>query len=257
MARDKYVTIMFIPQDGDQRRAWRVRPWVLKGFGITLGTLVVGIVLFFVFYGKVLSRALMTEQVMAENEDLRKYRYKVQLLEQKFEEMRTIVDRVADLAGIDIALPPLPDDSALFARIDRGEGASLSRPANVDWTLPVGLPINGFVTQRFDISDSTHYHPGVDIACAEGTPVLATGSGRVTFAGFDSTYGYMVIIQHNDSVSTVYGHNDSLLVTVGQQVSVGSRIALSGNTGKSTAPHVHYELRINDKPINPLENPYD
>ncbi|RME27513.1 MAG: M23 family metallopeptidase, partial [Candidatus Zixiibacteriota bacterium] len=62
---------------------------------------------------------------------------------------------------------------------------------------------------------------------------------------------------HNDSVSTVYGHNDSLLVTVGQQVSVGSRIALSGNTGKSTAPHVHYELRINDKPINPLENPYD
>ena len=67
----------------------------------------------------------------------------------------------------------------------------------------------------------------------------------------------MVVIQHNDSVSTLYGHNDSLLVREGEKVSVGSRIALSGNTGKSTAPHLHYEIHINEKPIDPLENPYD
>jgi murein DD-endopeptidase MepM/ murein hydrolase activator NlpD len=65
------------------------------------------------------------------------------------------------------------------------------------------------------------------------------------------------VIKHNDSVSTVYGHNDTVLVEQGQQVMAGSRIALSGNSGKSTAPHVHYEVRIHDQPINPLDNPYD
>jgi len=67
----------------------------------------------------------------------------------------------------------------------------------------------------------------------------------------------MIIIKHNDSISTLYGHNDTLLVETGEPVSAGSRIALSGNTGKSTAPHLHYEIRINDNPINPLEYNYE
>jgi murein DD-endopeptidase MepM/ murein hydrolase activator NlpD len=77
------------------------------------------------------------------------------------------------------------------------------------------------------------------------------------FAGIDSTYGKMLVIKNNDSITTLYGHNDSLLVQMGEHVQVGSRIALSGNTGISTAPHVHYEIRLNNKPIDPLENPYD
>ena len=257
MAPTRYVTILLIPDTGEHRRQWRVPRWLLKTAVIAMGTLLLGIVLFFIFYGQVVSRALLTEQVMAENEELRKYRYKVQLLEQNFAQMREVVSRVASLAGIDIELPQVPDDSTLFARIDRSAGASLDRPANVDWSLPVGLPINGFVTRGFDTTDSARYHPGVDIACARGTPVLATGSGIVSFAGYDSTYGYMVVLRHNDSVSTLYGHNDSLLVREGERIPVGSRIALSGNTGVSTAPHLHYELRINGQPINPLENPYD
>jgi murein DD-endopeptidase MepM/ murein hydrolase activator NlpD len=90
-----------------------------------------------------------------------------------------------------------------------------------------------------------------------GTPVLATGAGTVIYTGYDSTYGKILVIQHNDSLTTVYGHNDSLLAEQGQPVMAGSRIALSGNSGKSTAPHLHYEVRINDQPINPLETTYD
>jgi len=67
----------------------------------------------------------------------------------------------------------------------------------------------------------------------------------------------MLILRHNDSVTTVYGHNEKVLVEKGQQVRVGSRIAESGNSGVSTAPHLHYEVRINGEPIDPLDNPYD
>ena len=77
------------------------------------------------------------------------------------------------------------------------------------------------------------------------------------YADYDSVYGYMVVLRHDDSVATIYGHNKELLVELGQKVPAGGRVALSGNTGISTAPHLHYEMRIHDKPINPLENPYD
>jgi murein DD-endopeptidase MepM/ murein hydrolase activator NlpD len=132
----------------------------------------------------------------------------------------------------------------------------MTRPAGFDFSLPAGLPIDGFVTQKF-IGEGDHFHPGIDIACAEGTPVLATGSGVVDFVGNDSLYGELVVIRHNDSVTTRYGHNKQILVSRGGQIMVGSRIALSGNTGQSTAPHLHYEIRIHDEPINPLDNPYD
>ena len=133
----------------------------------------------------------------------------------------------------------------------------VTRPSTLDWSLPAGLPIQGFVTQPFEISNPNDYHPGVDIACAVGTPVLATGSGVVEYVAFDSTYGNMVVLRHNDSVTTVYGHNHRLLVEMGDRVRVGGRLAESGNSGKSTAPHLHYEVRINGEPIDPLDNPYD
>ena len=66
-----------------------------------------------------------------------------------------------------------------------------------------------------------------------------------------------MVILSSDSITTVYGHNDSILVKQGQPVLAGTRVALSGNTGRSSAPHMHYEVRINDKPINPLERFYD
>lgn len=257
MTKPKYVTIMLVPDGTEARTGWRVRQWLLKTILISLVVLLVGIVLFFAFYGKVVSRAAMTEQVMKENNDLKRYYYKVQLLEQNMYQVREVVTRMARLAGIDFEFPELPDDSTLFAGLDASPGATVARPSSLDWSLPAGLPIQGFVTQKFDISDPAHYHPGVDIACAVGTPVLATGSGTVELVSFDSTYGHMVVLRHNDSVTTVYGHNSKILVEESQQVRVGSRIAESGNSGISSAPHLHYEIRINGEPIDPLDNPYD
>ena len=253
----KYVTVMLVPDGTEPRTGWRVRRWVLRTLVISLVALLVGIVLFFSFYGQVLRRAAITEQVVKENDDLKRYYYKVQLLEQQLRQAREIVVRMTKLAGIDFEFPEMPDDSALFAAVDQTEGAVIGRPSALDWSLPAGLPIQGFITQDFETTDSSRYHPGVDIACAVGTPVLATGSGMVERVTFDSTYGHLVVIRHNDSVSTVYGHNNQILVQEGASVLVGSRIALSGNSGRSTAPHLHYELRVNGEPINPMDNPYD
>jgi murein DD-endopeptidase MepM/ murein hydrolase activator NlpD len=83
--------------------------------------------------------------------------------------------------------------------------------------------------------------------------VLATAAGEVIMAGWDDIYGNMVVIRHNDSIVTLYGHNSELLVKQGDKALAGSRLALSGNTGVSTAPHLHYELRIHNQPINPLD----
>lgn len=253
MAQTKYVTIMLIPDGTENRQGFRVRQWVLRAVLAGLAALLLGIILFFLFYGKILTKAAMADKLEEENKQLLKYHYKVQLLEENLNQTRAIVSRLTEMAGIDIELPTIPDDSVLFAAFDKQQKAIVEHNRIDDWSQPTGLPLAGFISQDFELADMNHFHPGVDIACAEGTPVLATAAGEVMYADFDSTYGYMVVLKHSDSVSTVYGHNSELLVNEGENVAAGSRIALSGNTGKSTAPHLHYEVRINDQPINPME----
>lgn len=255
MAKSKHVTIMFIPDDAQSPWQWKVRLVVLQLIGVALGLVVIGIVLFFVFYGTMLYRTAMAERLQAENEELRRYKYKVVLLEENLTQARETVRRLTKLAGIDYKFPEYLDTFGQDST--RPQAAILSRPAGLDETIPAGLPVRGFITRTYELEDEERFHPGVDIACAKGTPVLATASGEVFFAGDDEVYGRMLVIKHNDSVTTLYGHNDSLLVKKGERVVVGSRIALSGNTGQSTAPHLHYELRVHDEPLNPLEHSYD
>ena len=247
---------MLVPDGTEARLTWRVRQWVLFAILGSVAFMVLSIILFFIFYGEILRQAAMSERLAEENEALLRYRYKVQLLEENISEARQFVERMATLAGVDFKFPELPDDSILFAKLETTGPAILSRPWSNDLSIPSGLPIRGFVTQDYETKDSSRYHPGVDIACAIGSPVLSTGAGLVEYVGLDSTYGKTLIIRHNDSITTLYGHNDSILVMVDQEVLAGSRIALSGNTGRSSAPHMHYEVRIHDRPINPLETNY-
>ena len=112
---------------------------------------------------------------------------------------------------------------------------------------PSGYPAAGVLTQRFH-----RYHGGIDIGVPLGTPVLATHSGKITFAGWSTVgYGYLVVIE-NGAFITYYAHNTSFNVSVGQYVGKGSIIAWSGSTGNSSGPHIHYETRLTDVPVDPL-----
>ncbi|MBI2843767.1 MAG: peptidoglycan DD-metalloendopeptidase family protein [Armatimonadetes bacterium] len=121
----------------------------------------------------------------------------------------------------------------------------------------LGQPVSGRITSRFGyrvhpITGVRSLHRGVDLACPTGTPVHAAASGEVIMAGWMGAYGYAVVIDHGGGVSTLYGHNSRLLTGVGAQVSKGQVIARSGSTGWSTGPHVHFEKRVNGRPVNPL-----
>jgi murein DD-endopeptidase MepM/ murein hydrolase activator NlpD len=113
---------------------------------------------------------------------------------------------------------------------------------------PAGLPVDGSIlTQRFHA-----YHSGIDLGVPLGTPIRATHSGTVIFADWsDVGYGYLIIIQ-NGSFITYYAHQTSFNVINGQTVGRGSLIGWSGSTGNSSGPHVHYETRIDDVPVDPL-----
>ena len=95
-------------------------------------------------------------------------------------------------------------------------------------------------------------HTGIDLACPTGTRIGASDGGTVTFAGYKGSYGYLVIISHGGGRETYYAHCSKLLVSKGQKVYQGQHIANVGNTGRSTGPHVHFEVRINGTPKNPL-----
>ncbi|MCS6836667.1 MAG: M23 family metallopeptidase [Anaerolineae bacterium] len=112
---------------------------------------------------------------------------------------------------------------------------------------PRGFPVSGVLTQRLHAS-----HPGIDLGVPRGTPVVATHSGMVVFAGWSEVgYGYLVVIQAGRFI-TYYAHNSALNVQAGKPVQVGAVIAFSGSTGNSSGPHVHYETRIDDIAVDPL-----
>jgi|GEM_PF-945809 len=109
----------------------------------------------------------------------------------------------------------------------------------------------GYITSYFGPRGSS-YHYGLDIGVGMHTPIYASDGGQVIFSGYYGTYGKLVIIDHGANKKTYYAHNDVLLVSAGETVAKGDKIALSGSTGRSTGPHLHFEIRVNDSPVNPL-----
>ncbi|WP_418233353.1 M23 family metallopeptidase [Brachyspira pilosicoli] len=125
--------------------------------------------------------------------------------------------------------------------------------------IPVGWPVagggrisSGFGARLSPFTQEKSYHYGVDIAGPYGTPILAAADGKVVFAGWKNGYGWFVLIEHANGYQTGYGHNSELLVHGGQQVKRGQKIAMIGNTGRTTGIHCHFEVRISGDHKNPM-----
>ena len=118
-------------------------------------------------------------------------------------------------------------------------------------------PARGRVASRFGyrkspFSEALEFHKGIDIANPEGTPVMATADGMVSFIGSNRTYGRMMVIDHGFGITTRYAHIDQNLKESGDRVRRGDPIALMGSTGASTGVHLHYEVRLHGVPVNPI-----
>ncbi|MGB7575529.1 MAG: M23 family metallopeptidase, partial [Thermodesulfobacteriota bacterium] len=118
-------------------------------------------------------------------------------------------------------------------------------------------PVHGWVTSGFGFRTNpftglTQMHEGLDIANRIGTPVIAPADGIVSDTGKDSTYGNVIVISHGFGINSRFIHLSKILVRPGQKVKRGDKIAEVGTTGKSTGPHLHYEVRVNGIPVNPV-----
>jgi murein DD-endopeptidase MepM/ murein hydrolase activator NlpD len=124
--------------------------------------------------------------------------------------------------------------------------------------VPSIWPVEGESTDSFGVrgnpfgGGSSEFHPGQDIAAPRGTPVFAAADGTVSQAGWQNGYGQTVVIDHGNGLTTRYGHLSRIEVAAGQDLKRGEQLGQVGSTGRSTGPHLHYEVRIGDVPVSPL-----
>lgn len=249
------ITITIAPAQAGRTFQLEVPQWSLRVVGVVL---IVGFMLVVaggILYGKLIHDALELRGIREENVQLRSRAERITQLEQQVSELDKVrrqlyaMAGVPDTAGVDRPQTAAEDSMSIVAEPAAGEATDL--PETMGGPLR-NLPFHGPVSRGFStVRGRTPEHTGVDIAGPEGAPVAAAGSGLVTFSGWDNTYGNLLVIRHGDGWETRYGHNASLMVELGDSVRTGQTIALLGNTGKSSAPHLHFEIVRDGKTVDP------
>ena len=152
----------------------------------------------------------------------------------------------------------LAQSAELAAKIQAAQTAAASSSPSSGTPMTSAPSASGFVWPVQGILTSSfgwrwgRMHEGIDIAVGNGTPVVSSAAGTVIVAGWMGGYGNLVVVDHGNGIATAYAHNTSVAVGVGQTVAQGQVIAYSGNTGNSTGPHVHFEVRVNGGAVDPL-----
>ena len=209
------------------------------------------------------------QRLKAENE---RQRLELQQLNNRVEKVEDTSRKLAEKSGVvqpsgsgGTGGPELPLDEMGLATLQskmtkleddmREYEAVLRERGYVPTVWPVeGTLEGGFGGRRNPFSGAGYeFHSGQDIEAPWGAPVVSGASGRVSFVGWQNGYGQLVILDHGGGLSTRYGHLSRIDVSVGDAVSRAQLIGRIGSTGRSTGPHLHYEVRINDQPVNPLQ----
>lgn len=249
MADDRRMTFIVVPHAGTRDLTTRtyevsyrtLRRWMVAGAVVLLA--LVGMAVSWIFVASRAARVTLMER------DVQRLRAQVasqEELRQHLEELEAQIRQMQGMFGADAprqggaALPPdsLAEDTTAAA--EDSTQASLPR----SWPLAA----RGFVTQEPRLEKG---HPGLDVAVSAGTRILAAAPGVVEDAGEDPVYGRYVRIVHGGGYETLYGHASRVLVKAHQQVRERQAIALSGSTGVSTAPHLHFEVRKDGVPVDP------
>ena len=248
MADKRRLSFIIVPHGDLETRTYEISYGLLKvllGVGFLLLVIFVVMVSSWWFVATQAARVTGLEEEVAR---LEAERAKVTELARNLAQAEEQYERVRQLLGVEgtespqeVALPPL--------RAEAGEAAApaaeLERPSA--WPLTR----SGFITQGREGVDGAA-HPGLDIAVPADSYIRAAGSGTVMDAGVDDVYGRYILIDHGDGLQSMYGHASRIFVAAGDPVERNQVIALSGSTGRSTAPHLHFEIRRDGQPVDPL-----
>lgn len=248
------VTIL-IQRDGATRsRTFRLPLWLLRLGALGGSVLLVALGLVAVLYLPIVRAAARVPalerrvaRLQADNAKVRQLSAALDSVEQRYVQLRGMIG--ADIVRDPLAFTsPLPLAPALTARLP-GEPVALTAGPSPPRSWPLDDP--GYVTrgQGAGVADQTH--PGLDIAVPIGTLVRASGGGTVNQVGEDPEYGFFVLLDHPDGYQSMYGHLSRIIVTPGASVSRNEVVGLSGNTGRSTAPHLHFEIRQGGAALDP------
>lgn len=247
---------IIVQRDGAlQSSTYRIPVWALRGALVVGVAILVLLVLGVAFYGPIARQAVRVPQLEGEVDRLRIENLRVRALAAALDSLEMNYDRLRKMVGADIVPDPvmlgssLPVAPALFAAgPDSGAVYEIGSSPPRHWPLDE----RGYVTQGQAVADTTqNEHPGIDIAVPVGSVVRASGGGIVLQTGEHEQYGRFVLLEHPDGYQSTYGHLSRIIAVQGAQVNAGEVIARSGNTGRSSAPHLHFEIRLNGVSIDP------
>ncbi len=245
---DRRLSFIIVPHGDLETRTYEISYGLLK---LLLGVGAVLLVVFVVMASSwwfIATQAARVRGLEDEVARLEAERAKVAELAQNLAVAEEQYQRVRQLLGVEgtetpqeVALPPLRSD---------GPGAV---PTAAEMGRPSSWPLTqaGFITQRRQATAGAS-HPGLDIAVPADSYIRAAGAGTVEDAGVDEVYGRYILIDHGEGVKSMYGHASRVFVQAGDTVERNEVIALSGSTGRSTAPHLHFEIRKDGEPVDPL-----
>jgi murein DD-endopeptidase MepM/ murein hydrolase activator NlpD len=253
--RSRAVTIV-IQRDGTTRtRSYRVPVWGLRLGSWGLGLAAVVLILVTALYGPLVGAAARVPGMERELARLRAENTRVRELSAALDSAESRYSQVRQMMGGEIVRDPVTKTAELpVAPPIRARLASVSAPAS-GLTIPRHWPLDesGYITRgQVKAGGRDEAHPGIDIAVAIGNLVRASGGATVRQAGQDPEYGLFVLLEHPEEYQTMYGHLSRILVTVGETVGAGQVVGLSGNSGRSTAPHLHFEIRQRGLSLDPM-----
>lgn len=281
-----FYRVLIIPDDKDEPKALSISMKHLKLLRIIAAALVLHILLGFFFYFAYYRLHKKHAMLLVANRQLEENNLRINKLMADFQALESYQERIrralgvgnsAELAGGELivpqekaSVPPLSvrpiSRQRVSSGMQRGEAPAVrTQPAllrssssaehDLYANLPTLLPANGILTTHYqnDLFGGAIQHRGVDIACNEGDVIRAAGDGVVIFAGWTFDLGNLVILYHGNGYYTYYGHAQQLLVTRGSGVKKGEVIALVGNTGISSAPHLHFEIWKDGVSLDPKD----
>ena len=253
--RRRSVTVM-VHRDGDlSSRSVRAPLWLFRTVVITGAVVAVLVVIGAVLYAPIIRTAARVPGLEREVDRLRRENAKVVELARTLEVLEGQYEQVRTMLGGDVVparartSSPLPVAHAIVAQ--RPDEPDVYEPG---LSVPGHWPVEGrgVITRGLSGGEGgVEVHGGLDIAIPIGTPIRASGGGVVASAGEDPEYGLFVRLTHPDGFESMYGHASRLLVGTGDSVAAGEVIAVSGSTGRSTAPHLHFEIRRDGRLLDP------